>query len=150
MLVIIKFAETPKLVLWDSLETNYYGSKVASYFNSQFNGDIKPHITRKQSDGWRCGYFASFWYIYVHYALFTYQEGAYELLSDWKCETPPDGWEVFVLLLLKARDVTQNGDSSIHELGIAEGVMNSMSSGIIKLNELSGRVRKYITDRRID
>ena len=89
-------------------------------------------------------------YIYVHYALFTYQEGAYELLSDWKCETPPDGWEVFVLLLLKARDVTQNGDSSIHELGIAEGFMNSMSSGIIKLNELSGRVRKYITDRRID
>ena len=63
MLVIIKFAETPKLILWDSLGTNYYGSKVVSYFNNQFNGNIKPHITRKQHDGWRCGYFASFWYI---------------------------------------------------------------------------------------
>ena len=145
MLVIFKIAEAPNLMLWDSWCNNHYSSKVDSYFNTQFGTSIEQRRTTvQQRDGWRCGFFASFWYIYVHFALINMQEGAYEFLSRWSPKYPPDGWEEFVFLLLKAREVTQDGDSSVHDLGIMDVFMASMSSETLSLSVLSSNLKMYI------
>ena len=150
MLVVYKIAEEPlKFMLWDSWVNNEYSSKVDNYFKTQFGRSIEHHGTGQQRDGWRCGFFASFWYIYVHFKLINMQEDVYKFLSDWSPKYPPDGWEAFVFLLLKARDATQGGDYSVHrDLGIKEEFMQSMSSETLRLSVLSSALETYI-DKKV-
>lgn len=104
-MAIILFAETPRMVIWDPLTSSRFCNKVVKSFQDAFGGGVKPNITRVQHDGWRCGYFSTFWYIYVDFLLKEDQSSFMEL-SWTNPEIPPEGWECFVHLLLQARDVT--------------------------------------------
>lgn len=144
MLAVFKIAEPPKFMLWDSWVNNDYSSTVDKYFKTKFGTYIEQHRTGQQRDGWRCGFFASFWYIYVHFKLTNMQEDIYKFLSDWSPKITPDGWEAFVFLLLKARDVTQDGGYSVHDLGIKQEFTASMLSETLQLSVLSSALESYI------
>ena len=118
-------------------------NKIVQSFTQAFGGGIKPNITRVQRDGWRCGYFSSFWYIYVHFLL---KEGQSSFMANsWtNPEIPPEGWERFIHLLLQARDVTPDKYGYPLSLGLDVDFKESLDTGVIFMQRMCNRLQEYI------